>query len=143
MERHKAYEHFYQKYKFIVQALELIGHKKHLETYGDMYADWDTANRTKSRQVPAAITSFGFIVSFMTLYEYMSHIAGITVQLQKRSLDIMQAHQMVIETINTYRDERQVVNRGFDSNFEASVKLGDEVGASVSMPRIAIRQQHS
>ena len=72
----------------------------------------------------------------------MSHLAGITVKLQNRSLDIMQVHQIVIETIDTYRDERQVVNRGFGNIFEASVKLGDEVGASVSMPRIAIRQQH-
>ena len=39
VERHKAYERFYQGYKFIAQVLELIGHKKHLETYGDMYAD--------------------------------------------------------------------------------------------------------
>ena len=128
MERHKDYEHFYQGYKFIVQALELIGHKKHLETYGDMYPDWYTANRSEAQQILAVITSFGFIVSFMNPYKSRSHSAGITVKLQKRSLDIMQAHQMVIETIDTYRGERQVDNRGFDSIFEASVKLGDEVG---------------
>ena len=59
VERNKAYEHFYQGYEFIVQALQLIRHKKHLETYGDMYAEWDTANRSEAQQILAAMTSFG------------------------------------------------------------------------------------
>ena len=43
---------------------------------------------------------------------------------------------MVIETIDTYQDESQIVNRGFDSIFEASVKLGDKVGALVFMQEL-------
>eukprot|EP00731_Ephydatia_muelleri_P037044 Em0386g1a len=52
-ERHSAYQHFYQTYSFIVQALELIGYRRHLDKYGDKYADWDTVNRIEDQQILA------------------------------------------------------------------------------------------
>ena len=52
-ERHSAYQHFYQAYSFIVQALELIGYRRHLDKYGDKYADWDTVNRIEAQQILA------------------------------------------------------------------------------------------
>ena len=72
----------------------------------------------------------------------MSHLAGITVKLQRKTLDIMQAHQMVSEVTDTYRDERQVVHRGFDSIYQASVRLAEKVGTAITMSRITDRQQH-
>ena len=96
-ECHIAYQHFYQSYCFIVQALELIGYRRHLDKYGDTYADWDTVNRTEAQQILASITTFAFIVSFTCLYQYLSHLAGITVKLQKRSLDIIDAHSLIAE----------------------------------------------
>ena len=81
-ERHTAYQHFYQAFVFIVEDLEMIGFKRHLPKYGDMYADWDPANRNEAQQMLASITSFEFIVVFMTMYQYLAHLAGITVKLQ-------------------------------------------------------------
>ena len=56
-ERHSAYQHFYQAFVFLVEALELIGFKRHLAKYGDMYADWDPTSRSHAQQVLASITS--------------------------------------------------------------------------------------
>ncbi|KAL5486890.1 hypothetical protein EMCRGX_G019427 [Ephydatia muelleri] len=104
-EHHSAYQHFYQAYSFIVQALELIRYCRHLDKYGDKYADWDTVNRTEAQQILTSITSFAFIVSFTCVY--LSHLAGITVKLQKRSLDIMDAHELIAEVTATYEGRQQ------------------------------------
>ena len=40
-ECHNVYQHFYQSYVFIVEALEMIGYGHYLERYDDLYADWD------------------------------------------------------------------------------------------------------
>ena len=38
-EQHTAYQHFYEAFVFIVESLKMIGFKRHLSKYGDMYAD--------------------------------------------------------------------------------------------------------
>ena len=93
--RHKAYQHFYQAYTYLVETLEMIGYRGHIEKHGDLYSDWDTANRSEAQQILASITSFDFIVVFMVVYQYLSHLSGITTQLQSTTLDIIEAHSMV------------------------------------------------
>ena len=140
--RQSAYQHFYQSFPFIVDALEVIGYQHHLDKYGDLYSDWDPKSRSEAQQIVASITSFGFIVTFMTVYQYLSHLAGITVKLQKTTLDIVAAHEMVAEVAETYKEERKNVDRGFDKIFSHSILMAEKVGAEVSMPCIARRQQH-
>ena len=82
-ERHSAY--LYQAFVFLVEALELIGYKRHLAKYGDTYADWDPASRSDAQQILASITSFEFIVVFLTVYQFMSHLAGIHIQASENS----------------------------------------------------------
>ena len=94
-QRHTAYQHFYQGHVFIVEALELIGHRLHHNKYGELFSDWDTGSRSDAQQILASITNFGFIVVFMVVYQYLSHLSGITVQLQSTSLDLIKAHSMV------------------------------------------------
>ena len=97
-ERHSAYQHFYQAFPFIVEALEIIGYRQHLDTYGGLYSDWEATVRSEAQQVAASFTSFGFIVTFMSIYQYLSHLTGITVKLQKASHDIVAAHDMITDT---------------------------------------------
>ena len=94
-ERQSAYQHSYQAYVFITEALELIGYKRHMEKYGTTYSDWGTTSRSDAQQLLAGIISFEFIVVFLTTYQYLSHLAGITVKLQKRTLDIIEAHEEI------------------------------------------------
>ena len=56
-EHHNTYQHFYQAYTFIVEALEMIGHGQHIEEHGDLYTDWDTASRSEAQQILASITT--------------------------------------------------------------------------------------
>ena len=56
-EHHNTYQHFYQAYAFIVEALEMIGHRQYIEEHGDLYTDWDTASRSEAQQILASITT--------------------------------------------------------------------------------------
>lgn len=138
----RCVRHFYQAYCYIVQALGLIGYHRHLDKYGDTYADWDTANRTVAQQILASITSFAFIVSFTCAYQYLSLLARITVKLQKRSLDIIDAHELIAEVTATYEGERNDVDISFRHIYQQSVRMAESVSTTPEMPRITGRQQH-
>ena len=92
-ERHEAYTHFYNSCLFIVKSLEVIAYGMHREQYSKDFTDakWDT----KLCGLLAAITSFDFIISFVTIYQFLSHLEGITVKIQSTSLDILKAYDMV------------------------------------------------
>lgn len=141
-ERHSAYQHFYQSFVSIVEALELIGFKRHLAKYGNTYADWDPTSRSDAQQILASITSYEFIVVFVTIYQYMSHLSGITVKLQKTALDIIEAHEMVTEVASIYQVERNNVDSSFAPIYAQSVRMAERVESTIGMPRIASRQQH-
>ena len=64
----------------------MIGYRRHLEKYGDLYSDWDPASRSEAQQVLVSITSFEFIMVFLVIYQHLSHLAGITVKLQRSQL---------------------------------------------------------
>ena len=107
-----------------------------------MYADWDAASSSDAQQVLASITSFEFIIVFVTIYQYLSHLSGITVKLQKRALDIVEAYEMINEVATLYKKERKNVESGFDQIYAQRVRMAEKIGAVVKMPRIALRQQH-
>ena len=46
VERHTAYQHFYQAYTYIVEALEVIGYGRYIDKYGEKFTQWDSANRS-------------------------------------------------------------------------------------------------
>ena len=83
-------------------------------------------------------------MSFTCVYQYLSHLAGITVKLQKRSLDIIDAHELIAEVTATYVGERNDVDISFNHmhlpakcpNCYKSVSIAPE------MPRVTGRQQH-
>ncbi len=142
-ERHIAYQHFYQAYTYIVEALEVIGHRQHLERHGDLYRDWDTQSRSEAQQILASITGFDFIVIFLMVYHYLAHLSGITVQLQGTAVDIIQAYTMISDIKHVYRKEREDVDERFESViYTQAVRLADKVGTTPCRPRIPKRQKN-
>ena len=107
-ERQDAYQHFYQAYIFITESLELIGYKQHLDKYGGTF--WDTSSRSDAQQTLASITTFEFITIFLTIYQYLSHLAGIAVKLQKHALDIVEVYEQIKEVSKTFKDEQRNID---------------------------------
>ena len=120
----------------------MIGYGRHLEKYGDLYADWDTASRSEARQILASITSFELIIVFLTIYQYLFHVAGIIVKLQRKTLDIVEAHNMIAEVATTYKETRANVDANFSHIFAQGETMAKKIGSQVSMPCLASRQAH-
>jgi len=70
-----------------------------------LHSDWDTASCSDAQQLLAGIAHFEFIVVFLTAYQYLSHLALITVKLQNRALDIIEAYEEIKEIMRIYRNE--------------------------------------
>ena len=83
--RHTAYTHFYQAYPYVIAALENISCGANHEMCGDEYQDNTRYRKSKDDDAVALLASlatFDFIVSFLVLYEFLSHLSGVTVKLQ-------------------------------------------------------------
>ena len=140
--RWTAYQHFYQSFTYIVEALEYIGCKLQLHEYGELYADWDVNSRSDAQQILHGITNFSFIVVFLTIYQYLSHLSGITIKLQSRAIDVYEAFEMIEDIRKVYKNERDNVDGGFQIIYDQAVRMADKVGCIVSAPRTVGRQQH-
>ena len=120
----------------------MIGFKRYLGKYGETYADWDSASRSDAQQILASITSFEFIVVFLMVYQFLSHLAGITVKLQKTALDIVEAHEMITEICQMYKCEWEDIDSSFTTVYTQSVRMAEKVGTTATKPRITSRQRH-
>ena len=96
-ERHEAHTRFYQTYVYIVKSFEVIAYDLHRNEYQDgKYAtNWDNKSKQEASSLLAAITSFDFIITFLTVYRMLSQLEGITVKLQSKAIDILEANEMV------------------------------------------------
>ena len=141
-ERQDAYRYFYQAYIFITESLELIRCQQHLDKYGSAFEDWDTSSRSDAQQTLASITTFEFITVFLTIYQYLSHLAGITVKLQKCALDIVEAYEQIKEVSKMFRNERQNIDSGFGKIYDHAIRIAEKIGTTAEMPCIVSRQQH-
>ena len=79
---------------------------------------------------------------FVTIYQYLSHLSGITVKLQSKAVDIVKAHNMISEIVRTYDSERANVESSFSQIYKVSSDMAIKVGSTIAMPRIAARQQN-
>ena len=74
----------------------MIGRGQHNEEHGSLFSDWDADNAVHAaQQILTSITTFEFILVFLLAYQYLSHLSGITIQLQSSTLDIIEAHGMI------------------------------------------------
>ena len=101
--RHEAYNHFYKAYVALVEVLEVMSqglHHENYETIRSTCSDWDSKTKTDACSLLHAITDFSFLVTFMLVHKYLSHLHGVTVLLQKTSLDVLEAYEMVYNFLN-------------------------------------------
>ena len=63
-------------------------------------------------------------------------------KLQKRSLDIMDAHELIAEVTATYEGERKDVDISFKHIYQQSVRIAESVSTTPEMPRVTGRLQH-
>ena len=76
-ERHSAYQHFYQAYKFIGMALEAIALGLHKEDLNSNFLDasWDTDSKTNANSLLHGVTTYEFIVVFLIINTSLTWLA--------------------------------------------------------------------
>ncbi len=143
-ERHSAFQHFYQCYTFIVIALEAIGLGLHRSDLSDNFKDatWDIESKSRANSLLHALTDFEFIVVFLVAYQFLSHLAGITVKLQSRTLDIVEAYRQIDEVKLFYKEIRRNVDVEFHKVYAQSERMGAAVNVEPCKPRSCARQRH-
>ena len=114
IERHEAYETFTELYSVVVEALNVVlNERRFLEEYGDW--KWDRETLTKANGLMYALTNFEFIVALECTMKCMSIIKPVSVKLQKRSNDIVKAHNHVkgvkMELLNTRTEADAIFSR--------------------------------
>ena len=91
-----------------------IGHGQHVEEHGSLFSDWDADNRSAAQQILSSITTFEFILVFLLAYQHLSHLSGITIQLQSSKLE---AHGTIKSIKDVYQTgkgkERTCMEGGF------------------------------
>ena len=145
-ERHSAYQHFYQCYKFIVIAFEAIALGLHQNDLSDNFAGatWssDCKSNANSLLHVHAVTSFEFVIAFLTVYQYLSHLSGITVKLQSRTLDIIEAYQHVDDIKQFYKELRKNSEVDFHKVYQQAERMATAVNVDPSKPRSCARQRN-
>ncbi|CAM4713081.1 unnamed protein product [Leuciscus chuanchicus] len=143
-ERHDAYSHFYSAFVFIVKALEVIALGLHTEEWSqDVTTGWQGKYKAEAYSLLSGLQNFGFILTFLTVYQVLSHLTGITVKLQKTSVDIVEAFSMVDEVKNIYKELRETIEDDFNQIYKQAIRMAAQVDVQpTSQPRVAGRQTH-
>ena len=67
-------------------------HGLHREEVSKLFQDgWEPSSRARASAILNAICSFNFIITYLAVYEMLSHLSGITFKLQGSTIDILQA----------------------------------------------------
>ncbi|KAL0162330.1 hypothetical protein M9458_041726 [Cirrhinus mrigala] len=140
-ERHGAYNHFFSAFIFIVKALEVIALGLHTNDYSqDVTTGWQGKDKAEANSLLSGLQNFGFI---LTIYQLLSHLTGITVKLQRTSVDIVEAFGMVDEVKNIYKELRETIEDDFNQIYEQAIRMAAQVNVQpTSQPRAAGRQTH-
>ena len=124
-------------------AFEVIGLGLHKESLSMDFASpfWAPESRTKATSMLYSITDFEFIVTFVTVYHFFSHLAGITVKMQGKTLDIVDAYNGISSIVTFYRSFRQNIDNNFYI-FEHTKRMATVVNVEPSKPRSCSRQRN-
>ena len=100
LERHDALEVFVDFYPATVVALRDIA-------YGEDSLSWNRETVSDANGLLSAIEKFSFLLTLMVVFNVLSYIKGLTVLLQQRSLDIVQA----LPSSQRHLQERELANK--------------------------------
>lgn len=137
-----GYNQFLLAYPYIVEALEVIAHKLHLEKY-PTWRKWDTESRRRASGLLSGISNFEFCVVWTTMVKSLFYLRGPTKKIQGRSLDLYD----VVGQVKIAREDLAFVRSDgakifFTRCFEYASQVAGQISIFPCMPRIAARQQH-
>jgi hypothetical protein len=147
VERHTCYDTLYELFEHVCICLDAILNPKD-ERFQDLYVApwdkvfWDRDTRIKTQGLLSTLTSFQFIVAFLSAKDMLEVVKGIASKLQKSDLDAYEAYSMIDSCHERFQRYRENVEREFHETFEKAASLCEKVGGTVCKPRTVTRQAH-
>ena len=138
VERINSYLVFYDLYPSIIKAMESINSCN--TEFGSW--SWDSETMTKANGFFHQVTSFEFLTVFSITMRVLSILRCLTVNLQKRSHDVLTAYghvsdvQLELEMLKVNCEDE------FCTWFEEIKSFAEILDIAVSIPRITARQAH-
>ena len=83
-ERHTAYQRFYQCYKFIVMAMEVVALGLHKEDLSENFATatWDSDSKSSANSLLHAVTDLHLLVVFLTVFRRICLVSPLNYRVQ-------------------------------------------------------------
>ena len=137
-----GYNHFLLTYPYIIEALEVIAHKLHLEKYLN-WSDWDNEFKRRAASALVGISNFEFCVVFTTIIKSLFYLWGPTKKIQGRSLDLCKVVGQVMVICNDLVFAQSDEGKKFFARcFKYASEIAGLINVKPSMPWIAAHQQH-
>ena len=113
-------------------------HGLHKDVYSsEVTSGWEGKYRADASGLLTGLEQFEFIITFLTVYQYLSHLEGITIKLQSTSLDIAHAFRLVEEVKDVYQSLRETVAKYFTKIYDQAVRMADKIDVQPAKPRTA------
>ena len=124
-------------------AFEVIAFGWHRDTLSDNFstATWDLDSKNKANSLLKGIADFEFIIAFLTMYQFLSHLSEITIKLQSTSWDIIKAYQEVDSVKSVYASLRKDVGGEFRKIYLQAERMARSVDVEPRKPRTCSRQR--
>ncbi len=137
VQRIDSYTVFYDLYPCIIKTMEAISTQRSTSEWS-----WDTETLTKARGFLHQLLSFEFLVAFNVTMIILSSLRFLTVNLQKKSNDILAAYEHVCEVILNLELQKTNCEEEFHLWYVDIKAMADELGITATTPRIVGRQVH-
>ena len=141
IQRHEAYETFYELYPYIVKVLEAIVYGNTEDVGGGNWS-WDSETKTKANGLLHTLCSFEFVIAMMCVLKILCIIRPLSIKLQRKTNDIVLAYSMIKDVTDSLQEVRDGADDHFNDFYQESIKLGEQFGVQPQVPRIASRQSH-
>ena len=103
---------------------------------------WDSETLTKANGFLRQLTSFDFLISFSISMRILSSLRCLTINLQKKTLDVLSAYERVSDVQLEMELLKTNCEAEFHTWFEEIKAFADSLDIPVSTPRYTSRQVH-
>ena len=138
-ERDRAYEHFYLAIPFMYEALQVIlgTHPQLEELSADYTKGWSSEDMRKAMEFTKCLTNFDFVIGVVSLYSLLHPLHGITIKLQGRTKDIVQAYEDVEGLKSDMKSMRSDIDNAYSRIYSQACKLAEKIDVVPTKPRVS------
>lgn len=130
VERHDSLLTFKELYEHVMNLLKDMASSN----------EFDEETSTKAYMFYASLTRSDFIVALEVTAYCLSITHRLSERLQSPDQDLSSALTLVREVLDIFKDLRRNAELEFESLFENSLKIADNIGVDISAPRVCKKQ---